>query len=331
MINVAMVGLGWWGRHIVGCLRNNRARLRVTRGIDIAPDAHRDFADANEFDLSADLSDALDDPGIDAVLLATPHSLHEAQIVAAAEAGKHVFCEKPLALTKASAERAVAACAAAGVQLGVGHERRFEPAFREIKRLIDEGALGEIQHAESNFSHDRLADVPAEGWRADADESPAAGMTATGIHHSDAYLWMLGDITEVFAQTARRYMRHGAGDVLSIQFRHASGATSYFSSQLATPLYMRFAVFGSKAWVEARGDTHPSEIGKTRLTVSRAEGVEETAVLDDIDTVTANLEAFADAVEGRAGYPFTDEEKIRNAAVLEAVVGSAESGRPVTV
>ena len=93
MINVAMVGLGWWGRHIVGCLRHNSGKLRVTRGIDIAPETHRELADANDFELSADLSHALDDPGIDAVLLATPHSLHEAQIVAAAEAGKHVFCE----------------------------------------------------------------------------------------------------------------------------------------------------------------------------------------------------------------------------------------------
>lgn len=329
MINAAMIGLGWWGRHIVGCLKESN-KIKVVRGVDMDVAPLAGFGAEHGLELSTDLAEVLADPAIDAVLLATPHSLHEPQIVAAAEAGKHVFCEKPLALSRAAAQRAVDACNAADVQLGLGHERRFEPGMVEIKRLVDTGALGTVLHVESSFSHDILANVPSEGWRASAKEAPAAGLTATGIHHSDLYLHMFGPIEEVYAQTARRAASASAGDILSIQFRFESGMTGYFSSLLTTPLFLRYRVFGSDAWVESRDSTHPSELGVTTLTICRGKG-EESRTLDDIDTVRANIEAFADAVEGKQNYPFTDAQKVQNIAVLEAVIRSAESGKPIQI
>jgi predicted dehydrogenase len=89
-----------------------------------------------------------------------PHSLHEAQVVSAAEAGKHVFVEKPLALSRDSAMRALRACNLAGVVLGLGHERRFEPPIIELRRLATSGTLGTLLQAEANFSHDRFLSMP---------------------------------------------------------------------------------------------------------------------------------------------------------------------------
>jgi predicted dehydrogenase len=330
MINATIVGLGWWGKHIVHSLQDS-GTIRIVRGVDVNPDAVRGFASEHGLSLTADLRDALDDSQIHAMILATPHSLHEAQILRAAVAGKHVFCEKPLALTKASAERAITACEEAGVVLGVGHERRFEPAMVEIKRLINSGELGTIMHVEANFSHDRLANVDPNDWHASTVDAPAAGMTAMGIHLTDAYIHMLGPVETVFAQSAKRVVASDSGDVISVHLTFTSGVTGYFNAILVTPLFMRFQVFGAEGWVEARDTAHPETGGVTYLTLCTRGGVPQTREYNSINTVRTNLEAFAEAVGGGAPYPFTTEEKLHNIATLEAIVRSVATGEAVRV
>ena len=331
MIKAAMVGLGWWGQHILSTVEGRNENLAITHGVDPRATELSELKAAHAIELLPSLDDVLGDSEVDAVLLATPHSFHEAQIVAAAEAGKHVFCEKPLALTRESAARVVAACNAAGVTLGVGHERRFEPAMRKIKQMVDAGELGTVLHVESSFSHDKLKNLSPDDWRAKDAESPAAAMTATGIHLTDAYLNMFGPIRRVFGQTAQRVMQAGGGDVTSVQFEFTNGMTGYFSSVLATPLFCRFRVFGDKAWVEAVDTSHPQEQTVTYLTVKTADGEQVTAEISPVDTVFANLDAFAKAAAGGAPYPITDQEKVDNIAVLEAVVASVESRQAVDV
>ena len=329
-LGAAIVGLGWWGQHIIRSLAGSE-KIAVRRAVDVRPDAASALLAEHGIDLSSSLDAVLRDEGVEAVILATPHSLHEEQIVAVAAAGKHCFCEKPLTLTRAGAERAIAACAAAGVQLGIGHERRYEPALEEVARMVVAGELGTVMHVESNFSHDKLAGVDPGDWRAKATDAPAAGMTGMGIHLSDAYLAMLGPIEEVYAQTAQRVLAWECGDVVSVHVRFASGATGYLNAILVTPLFLRFQVFGSEAWVEARNATHPDTPGPTELTVHRAGEAPQSRTFEWIDTVRANFEAFADAVHGRAPYRFTDAQKLGNVAVLEAIVRSVERGAPVRV
>ena len=136
MIKAALIGLGWWGQTHVRATAGSE-KIRFVRGVDIAPDNAREFCAEYDLELSSDYADALGDPDIDAVFLATPHSLHSDQIVAAAAAGKHAFTEKPFALKKADGARAVAAAEAAGIQLGLGHNYRYAAAMTEIKRLIE--------------------------------------------------------------------------------------------------------------------------------------------------------------------------------------------------
>jgi predicted dehydrogenase len=328
VIRAAIVGLGGWGRHIVRSLAGSKT-IELVRAADVNVEAVADFASDHGLDLYDGLEPLLADGAIDAVILATPHSLHEAQILAVAGAGKHVFCEKPLALSKASAERSIAACRAAGVVLGIGHERRFEPGLIEIKRMVAEGTLGTIMHVESNFSHDKLAKVAATDWRASPIEAPAAAMTGMGIHLTDAYIHLFGEVAEVYAQTARRVTASQSGDVVSVQLRFAAGMTGYLNAIMATPLYLRFQVFGSEAWVEARNATHPDTPGATTLTVCPKGGEPQSRELAWTDSVRANFEAFAEAVAGRADYPFTCHEMLHNSAVFEAICRSAESGAPV--
>ena len=330
MLKAGIAGLGWWGRTMVGRMKDSE-KLRIVAAADVAPERHAEFLAPYGIDLYGDFDRLIADDRLDCVILCTPNSLHTAQVAAAAARGLHVFCEKPLALTRDEAERSVEACAKAGVVLGIGHERRFESAMEELRRMVRAGELGTIMHAEANFSHDKLVNVAQTDWRRSSKESPAAGMTAMGIHLSDAFVNLFGPASEVFAATANRVLQSENGDVVSALIRHEGGATSYLNAVLATPLYLRFTVFGSKAWAEIRNDTHPDTPGPATLTVQVTGEEPRVTRFDWNDTVKANLEAFAEAIEGGADYPFTEAEKIGNIAVLEAIARSAATGELVQV
>ena len=135
MINAAVIGLGRWGKSLVTAVQGKSARLRFVHGVSKEPDDVRAFAQQHGFKLTTDLKDAIDNPDVQAIFLATPHSLHVAQVAAVARAGKAVWCEKPLALTRAEAARSVAATAKAGVVLGSGNNKRCFASMRELKAL----------------------------------------------------------------------------------------------------------------------------------------------------------------------------------------------------
>jgi predicted dehydrogenase len=215
--------------------------------------------------------------------------------------------------------------------LGIGHERRYEAGMVEIERLVRQGALGTIMHVEADFSHDKLANVPPGDWRTAPRDAPAAGMTAMGIHLTDAFVHLFGPIDEVFAMTASRVAYPDNGDVISAQVRFASGATGHFKAILVTALYINFTVFGSEGWAELRNHSHPDTPGSSTLTVHYRDGRRDQRDYPWLDTVRANIEAFGRAVRGDAAYPFTDEEKIGNIAALEAICRSAATGMAVKI
>ena len=192
MINAAIVGLGRWGRLLAESVQGTSKRIRFTAGVTRSPAKAQDFCSRHGIVLHGDYGAVLDDPGIDAVVLATPHSQHFEQVIAAAHAGKHVFCEKPFTLTRRDAETALGALDAAALKVAVGHNRRFAPNTIELKRMIDAGELGELLHIEGNFSADLAPQAGA--WRSDRAESPAGGMTSLGIHVVDAYIHLFGPV-----------------------------------------------------------------------------------------------------------------------------------------
>src|SRR5262245_59266218 len=193
MINAAVIGLGRWGKSLVTAVQGKSARLRFVHGVSKEPDDVRAFAAQHCFRLSTEFRDAVADPDVQAVFLATPHSLHVEQVLAVAKAGKPVWCEKPLALTRAEAARAVAACRDAKVPLGSGNNKRCFASMRELKRVVESGALGDIIHVEGHFSNEHSTRVSG-GWRDDPRESPGAGMTGAGMHVLDALINLGGPI-----------------------------------------------------------------------------------------------------------------------------------------
>ncbi len=330
MLNVAVIGFGWWGRHIVARLAGH-PRLRVVCVAEPDRALHADIKAAGCVAVD-DLDTALRRADVAAVILTTPHMVHEEQVRAAAAAGRHVFCEKPLGLTAASARRAVAAARAAGVVLGIGHERRFEPAMARLKAMIGAGDLGTILHTDAAFSHDKLAGIAPGGWRTSATLSPGAGMTGMGIHLTDLMLWLFGPVSSVQALTRDRVLGWPTGDMVVAQLGFAAGMTAHLNAILATPHFMRFHVFGSDGWVEIRNTTHPDTPGGVTDWLQCRKGASPVAeTLPWSDAVVANLDAWAAAIAGKAAYPFSDADLIGNIALYEAIVASAALGQTVTL
>src|SRR3974390_2326182 len=191
-VGIALIGMGWWGKKMLNVLGAAPKDIRVVRAVEPNLEAARTLCAERGVALTTDYADALADPKVEAVVLATPHALHGAQIEAAVAAGKHAFCEKPLALSKAGAEKAVRLCREAGLVLGMGHERRGGPPIANLLAKADAGELGRIHQIEANFSHDKFLALDRDNWRLKADQAPAGGMTATGIHLLDLSVRLLG-------------------------------------------------------------------------------------------------------------------------------------------
>jgi predicted dehydrogenase len=322
MIDAAIIGLGRWGKNIVEAAQGKSKRLRFIRGISKEPELVRDFAAAKGFELSTEFEEAVADPRVQAVFLATPHSFHVRQISAVAAARKPVWCEKPLALTRAEAERAIAACVKAGVPFALGNNKRCFPCMRELKRVVTDGTLGEILHIEGNFSNEHSTRVKG-GWRDDPRESPGGGMTGAGLHVLDAFVNLVGPVVNVDARVYSQKPPPDPRDAAVALLKFESGATGLLATVRAAPLFWRIHVFGSKGSAEARDETS--------LTVALIGGSPETKIYPEADSLGVLLEAFAETVETGKPFPVSTSDMLDVVGAFEATIRSIAEGKPVAV
>src|SRR5581483_6716209 len=317
MINTAIVGLGWWGKNLVKAARDFAAPLDFTRAVSLEPDTVRDFAAEHRLALGTSYEEVLADRAIQAVVLATPHTKHRAQVEAAAKAGKHIYCEKPFALSKADAQSMLDAVKRAGVIIAVGHHFRLMPSMRVLAELKELGAFGTIMHAEGNYSHDWLASYPADSWRMQSEESRAGGMTGMGIHVLDCFRDMVGPMRRVSALSRARAMKLSTGDTTAALIEFESGATGVLGTTMKTPFRWRIAIFGEHCWAES--------VSETRLIVRRAGKEPETIDCPPDNHLGRNLDYFAKAVMGEGAFPISPDGILQTASALEAVFKSADA------
>jgi predicted dehydrogenase len=336
MINAAIVGLGWWGKTLVEAVQQDSHEIRFVAGTTRTktPEVQA-FADAQKFELADTYESLLANPKVDAVVLATPHSMHARQVIAAAGAGKHIFCEKPFALTKESAEQAVNAAKKAGVTLALGYNRRFHPEMTKLRDRIRSGDLGVIEHVEATMTFANALLLKPEAWRANRQETPCGALTPMGVHAIDGMIDLCGPIDHVFAQSFRRAVTIDSDDTTSVLFRMKEGMSGYLGTLAATGPGFSFQVFGSKGWVRLEGMTHvagaSSEERRTRLfgtcKFQPIKGPAETWEAERLDVTRASLDAFARAARGGPPYLIPTDEMIHGVAVTEAIVRSASAGK----
>ncbi len=333
MIKAAIVGLGWWGKTLAESAGNSDA-IRFVAGASrtVTPELEA-FANKNGFRLAKDYQAVLADPNVDAVVLATPHSMHGAQVVAAAAAKKHVFCEKPFTLTKRQAEDAVAAARKSGVTLGLGYNRRLHPEMVKLRDMIRSGELGTVLHVEATMTFPNVLFINPSHWRADKAETPCGGLMPMGVHAVDGMIDLCGPIDHVFAQSFRRAATIDADDTTSILFRMKDGMSGYLGTMTTTGPGFSFQVFGSKGWLRLEGVTHvagaSSEERRTKLfgtcKFQPVKGEAKTWQAASMDVARGSLEAFAKAAEGGPAYPIPYDQMIHGVAVTEAIVRAAAS------
>lgn len=322
MINAAIVGLGRWGKILVNSVQGKSDKLCFSQCVVRNPESAREFASQQGLEVSTDYERTLRDDRIQAVVLATPHSLHMQQIIAAAAAGKSVFCEKPLALTKADALRAVEACTKAGVPMGLGHDKRFSPSMRELERVVSSGGLGEILHIEGHFSNESTRRYHT-GWRGSTEDSPGAGLTATGIHILDSFVNLAGPVQSAHAHLVTRLPDPSPVDTLSVFIRFTNDVTGVLCGVRTTPQFWRVHVFGKNGSAEA--------IEGAGFVLRETDTPPRISNFEPVDTRRLELEAFADAIAGRAPYPITPQQMIDGVAALEATIKSIETQAPVLI
>ena len=323
MLRAAICGAGQWGTKLIASVQGKSAKIGFVAAVTRDPAAKRPLAERFGLALTADYAAVLADPAIDAVVLATPHSQHAAEIVAAAKAGKHVFVEKPFTLTVADAHTAIAACAAAGITLQVGFNRRHAPAYVEMRRRIAAGEIGRLRHLEGQFSGPPSYQTAPGNWRSNQVESPGGSMTARGVHMVDSMVAIAGRVTTVFSFSEKLQHEIDVDDTTSSLLRFDGGVTGYLGTlHAASPLY-RLHVFGAEGALEVRGETE--------LFVSDLTGKTERIAFEPVDKERAVLEAFADAVAAGVKFVIPPEQVVNNVAVLEAVTASARRGEMVAI
>jgi len=334
VIRAAIVGIGSWGRNLVSSVQGSED-IRFVAGATRSPAQAADFCRQHGIRLVESYERLLGAQEVDAVVLATPHSQHCAQIVEAAHAGKHVFVEKPLGLDANEAQAAVRACADHGVTLAVGYNWRFQPALNEVRRMLEDGRLGKLLHIEGNFCGPSAYRFAREHWRQDRDEVPAGGMTGRGVHVVDAMLYLAGPIGSVFAQSDRKVHDYGVDDTTSMLLRFRGGASGYLGTVIATAETWRLQVLGSKGWVEV-GDVehlHTWDLRQCFIDLSDPMKKQRPELRTFLKTSTerAELEHFARAAAERRPIAVPGGDEVHNVAVLEAIVRSAREGERIAL
>lgn len=320
-VNIATLGSGWFA----GILTKAAATTGMSPVANWSPTQRSREAFALEHGLrpSASLEALLGDAGIDAILITTPHTTHDDLILAVAQAGKHVFVEKPMTLTADGARAAAAAANDAGVVLQVGHNRRRQPAMRVLRRLVESGEIGRILQADAYLSVPFRAHTSA--WRLDPAEAPAGGMTALGVHHVDTLAYLLGRPRRVMAMSVPGAARTGIDEATAVVMEHETGAistlgTSFFSTADAT---VRLHGDQGAAWT--------TEDGRRMFRQLASQPAAEEIGVEVADTIAVEFADFERCIRTGTQPETGAGEGIVVATVLEAIVRSARDGVAVDV
>jgi predicted dehydrogenase len=321
-MKVACIGMGWWSDVLADAIQRS-GKLTIAGCYSRSPEKRDKFAAKYRCRAFPSYEAVLAERNIEAIINTTPNAAHLATTRAAAEAGKHVFLDKPIANTVADARAITEACRKAGVVLALGYQRRRESHFRWIKQRI--GEFGKLVNAEANISRDRLGQIDPASWRFTAEGMPGGVMLQIGIHYTDVLEYLLGPVKAVSGQFVRLVLPGDNPDVASLLLEHENGALSTLNASYASASeYYLMNIYGKEA--SAYYDLHQG------LRVLKRGSKSATAVASEKnDTIVEELEEFARAVQG-GGEPEMDGERATaSLAVILAGIRSAKEGRQVQV
>jgi predicted dehydrogenase len=323
-LRVASLGMGWWSDVLADAI-NRSGKLTITACYSRSEEKRAAFAAKYGCRAVPSYEAILADKDIEAVINTTPNGVHLETTRAAADAGKHVFLDKPIANTVSDGRRITEICRKAGVVLALGYQRRRESQFRWIKRQIDEGLFGKLVNAEANISRDRLGKIDLGSWRYQAAGMPGGVMLQIGIHYTDVLEYLIGPVKAVSGQFARLVLPGDNPDVASLVLEHENGALSTLNASYASASeYYLMNIYGKEA-------TAYYDVFEGLRMLKRGEEKPVKVPFANKDTIAEELEEFADAVRGAGAPEIGGEYATTSLAVIRAGIVSAREGRHVEI
>lgn len=332
---VASIGLGRWARVIAnGAARSPHLALVSCFSRD--PERRAAFSAAYGCRQADSLEALLADDQVEGVMITTPNDTHAPLIVQAAEAGKHVYTEKPIANTLEDARRIVDACRTNGVRLAVGHSARHLGPVRKLRQMMADGTLGDVSLVEANFSNDRGLELTPDRWRWFRDKSPGGPLIQLSVHHIDTLQSVFGPIDTVSAQIRKLHTRAEVDDLAVLICGFERGPVAYIGTTWSTAGVYSINVYGTggaayyhaqfSSWNAADTDAHSTLLFQPRHADER-----QAVSFDHVDMYRAELEDWARAVREGRDPEVSGAEGTSALAVVWAAIEAAESGRTVSV
>jgi predicted dehydrogenase len=323
-LRVACIGMGWWSDVLADAMKRSD-QFEIAACYTRSDEKRQAFAKKYGCKPAASYDDILNDRSIAAVINTTPNNVHLETTRAAAQAGKHVFLDKPIANTITDGRAITEACRKARVVLALGYQRRKESHFRWVRKQIDDGVFGKLVNAEANISRDRLGQFDLNSWRYTAEGMPGGVMLQIGIHYTDVLEYLMGPIKAVNGRLAQLVLPGDNPDVASLVMEHDNGALSTLNASYASASeYYCMNIYGKEA--SAYYDLHQG----LRF-LKRGSKSSNPVPCEKNDTIREELEEFADAVRGKGKPEMDGEASTRSLAVLRAGIQSSREGRRVEV
>lgn len=335
-LNLVVIGCSGMGkRHIKAVYENMRANLYGICDIDQSR-VESAAALYHPEHTTNDWHDFVNDPNVDAAIIVMPDQLHLEMTETFLRAGKHVLCEKPMALTVAECEKMIQAEKETGLKLMVGQVSRYAPSFAKAKEIIDSGRIGELYFVESEYAHDYSVARGANDWRVSPERHAVIG---GGCHAIDLLRWIAGDPTEVYALSNHKCLTDWPVDDCSIavmKFPNDVNGKVLTSIGCKREYTMRSCFYGTKGTIICDnrsnyltlfecGDEPLGQHGN-RYNIPQMIPVNIAG-----HNVVAEIKAFVNSVLDETPLPISSMEGASTVAVCNAVVESCACGMPVKV
>ena len=331
-IGVAVIGTGMWGRRMLATVKRTPS-LRLVACYSRNEEARNTAASEFGCATPESFEQVINWDGVQGVLLITPNNVHSEQTHACAQAGKHVFVEKPIADTLEDGLAMQSACTSAGVALFVGHGFRRLGAARKVKQVLEEGRLGKIVLVEANFS--LPGTLTPDKWRYYRETCPGGPLMQLGIHHADTLQYWLGPVTRVRGAFTRLATSAEIDDVGVAQLEFANGALGTLTGSYVSPKTYFLRLYGTEGVLEYQTDMSiwpkaDQMDASTTLTLRTKSAVEQLE-FEPRDMLIDELDEFARCIQGTAQPETGALEGLRALDVILSAIRSHETGNPITL
>jgi len=344
-VGIAIVGIGMWCKALANAVQRSKA-FRIVTCYTRTKAKREEFAATFGCDQETSYENVLKRDDVEGILLTTPNSTHAEMAVLAAEHGKNVLVEKPIANQISEAKRMIEAFQKNGVILSVAHNQRRLAGYRKIKALLEAESLGKIVMVETNFSHDGGFRLTPQMWRWYEEECPGGPMMTLGVHTADTLQYLLGPIQSVSAFLNRLCLSAEIMDVGAAILQFESGALGYLGANFITPWVNYCNLYGTGAnlyftvELPVLKTVEPGRYGdnwnyadrNSALYLKRKGEDQRTKVdLESGEILVEEVKEFADCIRSGKTPEVSGPEGMRALAVILAATRSAKSGQPVKV